>query len=271
MARFRNQPTWYETLVTKTEAIQSLKAPNTCKQFESFLGSVHHLTKFVPNLATQCGVFPKLLKKDNKYLWSTKNQTAFEKIKEHIKNIMENKHYDPSRKTRVCTSRSGLGAVFEQESSIGRETIACASRFLNEAEEKYSINELELLGIVWSLEHFKHHLYGQYFTVQTEHRALVSIVKDKSTKAHQSRLTRWCDRLIPLHFNIEHIPGSKKGLINYISRNQHGAAKPISMYDEDFVIAQIDAIVKTINAIRQRGRPQKFPNLELQDDSKPSN
>ena len=51
------------------------------------------------------------------------------------------------------------------------------------------------------------------------------------------------------------------GLTDYISRNPHGAAKPISMYDEDFVIAQIDAIVKTINAIRQRGRPRKFPIL----------
>ena len=98
--------------------------------------------------------------------------------------------------------------------------------------------------MVWSLEHFKHYLYGQYFTVQTNHRALLSTLKDKSTKAHRSRLTRWCDRLIPFHFNIEHIPGSKMGLTDYISRNPHGAAKPISMYDEDFVIAQIDAIVK---------------------------
>ena len=161
--------------------------------------------------------------------------------------------------------------MLEQESNNGWETIAYASRFLNKAEEKYSINELERLGIVWSLERFKHYLYGQYFTVQTDHRALLSILKDKSTKAHQSRLTRWCDRLIPFHFNIEHIPGSKMGLTDYISRNPHGAAKPISMYDEDFVIAEIDAIVKTINAFRQRGRPRKFPILESHDNSKTSN
>ena len=61
------------------------------------------------------------------------------------------------------------------------------------------------------------------------------------------------------------------GLTDYISRNPHGAAKPINMYDEDFVIAQIDAINKTINAIKQRGSPRKFPNLESQDDYKPPN
>ena len=157
--------------------------------------------------------------------------------------------------------------MLEQESNVGWETIAYASRFLNKAEEKYSINELELLGVVWALEHFKHYLYGHYFTVQTDHRALLSILKERSTKAHQSRLTRWCDRLIPFHFQIEHIPGSKMGLTDYISRNPNKKSKPISRYDEDFVIAQIDAIKQTIYAIRQRGRPRKTDKLESSNDS----
>ena len=119
-------------LISNTEAIQNLKAPNTCKQLNSFLGSVHHLTKFVPNLAIQCSVFRDLLKKDNKYKWEHKHQIAFENIKLHIKNITENTHYDSTRKTRVRTdaSRSGLGAVLEQESNKRWETIAYASRFL---------------------------------------------------------------------------------------------------------------------------------------------
>ena len=121
---------------------------------------------------------------------------------------------------------------------------------------------------MWALEHFKHYLYGHYFTVQTDHRALLSILKEKSRKAHQSRLTRWCDRLIPFHFQIEHIPGSKMGLTDYISRNPNNKAKPISRYDEDFVITQIDAIKQTIYAIKQRGRPRKPDKLESSNDSK---
>ena len=127
---------------------------------------------------------------------------------------------------------------------------------------------MELLGVVWALEHFKHYLYGQYFTVQTDHKALLSILKYKFKKAHQSRLTRWCDRLITFHFRIEHIPGSKMGLTDYISRNPHNKAKPISRYDEEFVIAQTDAIIQNINAIKQRGRPRKLDKLESLDDSK---
>ena len=58
------------------------------------------------------------------------------------------------------------------------------------------------------------------------------------------------------------------GLTDYISRNPNNKANPISRYDEDFVIAQIDAIKQTIYAIRQRGRPRKTDKLESFNDSK---
>ena len=232
----KNKITWlgYEIdkkgikpIVSKTQAILNLKSPTSHKQLKSFLGSVHHLTKFTPNLAPLCREFRYLLQKDTKYVRTKHHQTKFENIKNCIQNLTENTHNDTKRKTRVKTdlSRSGLGAVLEQETCNGRETISYASRFLNKAEEKYSINGLELLGVVWALEHFKHYLLGHHFTVQTDHRALLSILKERSSKIHQSRLTRWYDRLIPFNFNIEHIPGTKMGLADYMSRNPSEPAK----------------------------------------------
>ena len=35
----------------KTDAIVSLQHPKTFKQLKSFMGSIHHLNKFIPNLA----------------------------------------------------------------------------------------------------------------------------------------------------------------------------------------------------------------------------
>ena len=149
-------------------------------------------------------------------------------------------------------------------------TIAYASRFLNKAEEQYSIIELELLGVVWALEHFKHYLLGHKFTVQTDHRALLSILKERSTKIHQSRLTRWCDKLIPFTLTNDYIPGSKTGMADYMSRNPDQIASPPSTYDADFIIAQINVIKDTVKIIHKRGRPRKRiqKNLSTQLKSK---
>ena len=69
--------------------------------------------------------------------------------------------------------------------------MAFASRFLNNNEERYSINELELLGVVWAIAFFKYYLFGKNFTVLTDHRALLSVSKSlRSNKFYNSRLTR---------------------------------------------------------------------------------
>ena len=73
---------------------------------------------------------------------------------------------DTNRPTRVPydASKEGLGACLEQKYDKGWHPIAYASRFLNTNEQKHSINELEPLSVVWSLEHFKYHLCETRFT-----------------------------------------------------------------------------------------------------------
>ena len=46
----------------------------------------------------------------------------------------------------------------------------------------------------------------------------------------------------PITFSIDHLPGSKKGLVDYISREQQQKAVNISTYDEQFIVAKLDAI-----------------------------
>ena len=69
--------------------------------------------------------------------------------------------------------------------------MASASRFLNSNEERYSINDLELLVVVWVIEYFIYYLFGTNFTALTDHRALFSVLKcHRSNKSYNSRLTR---------------------------------------------------------------------------------
>ena len=134
-----------------------------------------------------------------------------------------------------------------------------ASRFLNSNEERYSINELELLGVVWAIEYFKYYLFGKNFTVLTDHRALLSVLKShRSNESYNSRLTRWIDRLLPFDFNIEHIPGTRMGLVDYISRQPNQEAKSITQYDEEFMVATISRIRDAIKSLFNHSKKIPF-------------
>ena len=207
-----------------------------------------------------------LLKKSVKFTWTDEHTKHFNQIKEKIANSTENSHYNPKLDVRVkCdASRSGLGAALEQNTPDGWKPIALSSRFLNSTEERYSVNELKLLGIVWSIDYFKYYLYGKNFMVVTDHRALLSILKEhRSNKSYNSRLSRWIDRLLPYNFTIEHMPGAKMGLVEYISRNPFTRAKKISTYDEHFVVATISKIRDSMKhlIINRQTATRKFNNI----------
>ena len=250
-------------LESKTAAILALEAPKTLKKLRSFLGSVHYIGKFIPNLAQISHPLRPLLRKSSKFIWTAEHENCFKEIKTRIANATANSHYNPQLETRVkCDeSRSGLGAALEQLTVDGWKPIAFASRFLNSREKRYSVNELELLGVVWSTDYFKTYLYGKHFKVITDHRALLSIMKEhRSNKSYNSRLTRWVNRLLPFQFDIEHLPGAKLGLVDYISRNPSQKAKKISTYDEEFIVAKLKLISKSINALELN---TKYPASRL--------
>ena len=144
-------------LETKTAAILILTAPKNLKQLRSFLDSVQYLCKFIPNLSQLCHPLRSLPKKNTKFVWNDELETHFQSIKNIVTNATENQLYNSHLETRVkCdASRAGLGAALELRSPTGWHTVAFASRFLNSNEERYSINELKFLGVVWSVEYFK--------------------------------------------------------------------------------------------------------------------
>ena len=69
--------------------------------------------------------------------------------------------------------------------------------------------------------------------------------ENRSNNSYNSRLTRWVDRLLPFDFSIDHLPGTKMGLVDYISRDQQHQAVNISAYDEQFIVAKLDVIKRS--------------------------
>ena len=105
------------------------------------------------------------------------------------------------------------------------------------------VNELELLGVVWAIEHFKYYLYGKQFTIITDRQALISALNESErSKTSQSQL-------IPFHFDIKFFAGSKLGSIDYMFQNPVGLAIPPSEYGEEFVVASIRTFVNNLELL----------------------
>ena len=209
-------------MVRKTDPIDKLLAPRTLSQLKSFMGSIHSLHKYLPSLAKISAPLRPLLSKKNDFLWTNECQIAFEMFKKQVANIVELKHFDVHKDIRiVCdASNNGLGALREQLGTEGWRPISFAFRFWNATEKKFSTIEIEILAIVWGSKYYRNYIIGRKFTVVTDHKALVSLLNGNNKKniAMFSRLTRWIDRIIPFDFVIEHMPGAKIGLADYLSR-----------------------------------------------------
>ena len=193
------------------------------KELRSYLGAVNQLTKFIPNLAQITAPFRDILKKNENWNWQEKHERAFKETQNSLKQIVELAHFDKRRKLRIIcdASHEGVGALLMQQNNEKNwELLSCASRYLSEYEAKYSTNELELLAIVWAVEHFRNYIYGEKFEVVSDHKALETALKSNhGNKTYSSRLTRWIDRLLPFEMEVIHQPGRTMGLADYLSRH----------------------------------------------------
>ena len=117
------------------------------------MGSIHHLTRYIPHLTKIAAALRLLLENKDKHKTlnlSTEQDSAFHKSKKLVTEITQNKHFDQNLDTRVVcdASTNRLDAALKQNPNEGWVAIAYASRFLSLLEEKYLVNKLELLRVV---------------------------------------------------------------------------------------------------------------------------
>ena len=116
--------------------------------------------------------------------------------------------------------------------------IAFASRYLSDAEKKYSIGELEFLALVQGLRKLRFYLYGKQMQLFSDHQALEPLLKrNKTNKQYSARLTRWLDRLNHFDISLKHTAGKEIKFTDFVGRNSTENSEPEENYEEEFVIA----------------------------------
>ena len=81
-----------------------------------------------------------------------------------------------------------------------------ASRSLTATEQRYSQTEREALAVVWACEHLHLYVYRKPITIYTDHKPLVTIYGNPSSKP-PARIERWALRLQPYQITVKYRRG----------------------------------------------------------------
>ena len=162
-----------------------------------------YVSRFIPQYATLTEPLRRRTKQDVPWKWSEVEQQGFTKLKEALTGTKVMAYFDPSKSTEIIVDSSpvGLGAIFTQEGKI----VSYASRALTDVEQRYSQTDRKMLAVVYGVESYHLYLFGSTFTVVTDHKPLLGILK--SRKPATARVERWHLRLMPYEFDLLYRPG----------------------------------------------------------------
>lgn len=201
------------TLDDKIEAIQKVVFPQNQKELKSFLGLVNYYNKFVPNSAMVRQPLYNLTKKGVPWKWDKQCIAAFNRIKEILTSSPVLVHYDSKLpvKLTVDASATGIGAVLSHVIDGIDRPIAYESQLLNEAQQKYSQIEREALAIIFGVKKFYQYLYGNRFTLITDHKPLVALFGPGKgiPQMTANRLQRWALILSNFVYDIEYVASAE--------------------------------------------------------------
>ena len=221
------------TAEDKVRAIASLEYPKTLGDLEHFLGltgylrsAVHFYSQKAEPLqdlktmmlkkAPVAGAQRKLYALKTKLPAPTlKEETSFTSIKNALSTAKLLVHFDPTRSLWIDLDASkarGFGAmVFHvaqgHEPPSGKwpsrtavQSIMFLSRMLTSAEHNYWPTELEIAGFIWVIKKIRHLVDSSlHVIIQTDHSAILDIVKQKSIVATTSTV----------RMNLRHVRASQ--------------------------------------------------------------
>lgn len=156
---------------SKAKAIEEWPQPTNLKQLRQFLGLSGFYRHFVDQYGKVAKPFTDLLSANTSYVWSSRQQEAFDALRAALTSAPVLAFPDPSLPFTVGTDASdyAIGAVLQQDLGKGLQPIAFLSRKLNSAERNYPVHEKELLAIVHACRQWRHHLQGDQHTVYHPH------------------------------------------------------------------------------------------------------
>ena len=218
--------------------------PTSSKAAYSFVQMAQFYRKFIKDFASIAAPLIAFKDKNIKFCWTDECQKSFDTLKQRLSQFPLLAFYTSNSKLKLKintdASNAGIGGVLHQITPDGRtQPVQYLSRSLSKREQKYSVVEKECLAMVWCITKLRPYLYGQKFTLLTDHHPLCWLNKQSSKNG---RLDRWSLQLQEYSFDIKHTPGTVNCVADCLSRYPTSAP-------DDLVEKQLELVHGEVNHI----------------------
>ncbi|GJS09432.1 putative reverse transcriptase domain-containing protein [Tanacetum coccineum] len=220
--------------------LEVLKKEELYAKFSKCLAGYYR--RFIEGFSKIAKSMTKLTQKKVKFDWGDKQEAAFQLLKQKICSapILALPEGAEDFIVYCDASHKGLGVVLMQNEKV----IAYASQQLKIHEKNYTTRDLELGAIVFSLNIWRHYLYGTKCIVFTDHKILQHILDQKELNMRQHR---WLELLSDYDCEICYHPGKANIVADALSRKER--IKPLrieAMKLENFEAEDVGGMIKKV-------------------------
>ena len=192
--------------------------PQTGKDIQRFMGIVNYFRDHIPNVSQISAPLDALRNEGSlRGRWGRDHTLRFNKLKEALAANVPLKYPNLNEPFYVATDASnyGIGAVLFQRINNKAQYVGFMARSLSKSERNYSTTKRELLAIIFALDKFHQFLWGNPFTLYTDHKALTYL---HTQKVANPMMINWLDTILNYSFKVIHLPGLKNVLPDNLSR-----------------------------------------------------
>ena len=172
----------------------------------------------------------RLVRKQERWNWGGEQEEAFRRLKEIFTSepVLAAPDLDKEIRVKADALDYATGEVLSMKCEDEKwRPVAYISKSLSDTEKNYKIHDKEMLAVIRCLKAWRHFLEGAWikFEVWTDHKNLEYFMSSQKLNRHQAR---WALFLSRFDFKLVHVPGTKMGKADGLSRRpdwQEGVGK----------------------------------------------
>ena len=203
----------------KVTIVALLPIPTTVSEVKRFLDHTGYYQRFIHGYATIAMTLTGLLRKTKTpHVWTSACTHASNALKQKlvITLILVPPNWDKDFHIYVDASNKALGSVLtKKDEKVRDHLIYYASRQLVQAKKNYSVTEREALGMIFSVQKFRHYLLGNKVIFHVDHDTLKYMINKPQLSG---RIARWVLILQEFDFRVKVRRGKNHANADHLSR-----------------------------------------------------